>query len=350
MILNKNFSSSDESYLPKSDKIDCRLGINPHGSPLNFTNSFSFEISKLCNYYDSGLTDSIRSRLGKFWDIDYKNIYFENGSMAILCNIFNKLIVSSGKVMLGLGPQFVDAVTEWELSGGKYIKSSSIEELKLNIEDHPGSLIYIDNPNNPTGRIYDKSDMVSLAIKAKEHGSVLVVDEAYGDYLDMDESTVGLTKSYSNVIVVRSFSKGIGLAAIRLGYVVINESLRSFFDNMIIPFCVSLPSLLIASAALDSIEDFLRDSISRTIVTKKEVILSLEKQGHKVLPTSLKTPIMLVKCHGLDATKYFGDMGILVTPTNSYSKTADYLDRQYCRIRIPRDDNQLIEFLSRLSK
>ncbi len=282
------------------------------------------------------------------YSISPKCVFLENGSMALLSNIFHKIATKNNKVMLGIGPQFYDVVTEWEVSGGEYIPSENFEDLLNNISLYPESLIYIDNPNNPTGYIYDREELISVLEKCKENKSILVVDEAYGDYLDDSESMIKLTETFNNLIVVRSFSKGLGLASIRLGYAIVNSDLIPLFNSSIIPFCVPISSLKIASIALDSVDNFLRDSVNRTIQTKEKILCAIRECGIEVFPTSKKTPIFLVKCKDVDAEKYFRNLGIKVTPAKGFKKTYKYIDNQFCRIRIPNNGHNLDEFIRRI--
>lgn len=67
--------------------------------------------------------------------------------------------------------------------------------------------MYIDNPNNPTGQVISLDVIEEVTKKALEEEVIVVVDEAYGDFMDIKNSAVNL--EYPNLIVVRSFSKGL---------------------------------------------------------------------------------------------------------------------------------------------
>ena len=82
------------------------------------------------------------------------------------------------------------------------------------------NLIYIDTPNNPTGQILDKKDAIKLLEYTRNLGIGVIIDEAYGDYLSKEHSCIDLVDKYENLIVIRTFSKGLGLAGIRAGYII----------------------------------------------------------------------------------------------------------------------------------
>lgn len=90
--------------------------------------------------------------------------------------------------------------------------------------DNRTRLIYIANPNNPTGASLDFDEVKELA-RAMPDESVLLVDEAYGQFLPSGESAIDLAREGRPVIVTRTFSKAYGLAGLRLGYAVAPERL-----------------------------------------------------------------------------------------------------------------------------
>ncbi|MFA0703805.1 aminotransferase class I/II-fold pyridoxal phosphate-dependent enzyme, partial [Vibrio sp. 10N.222.48.A8] len=122
---------------------------------------------------------------------------YTTGSLGALELIFNKLIDHNNRTMIGIGPQFVEAVSEFTLVGGKYQsinmfdyqnESDLFGVLASKISSQNPALVYIDNPNNPTGRIYDRAYLVEIARVCERSGAILIVDEAYGEYLPPEQS------------------------------------------------------------------------------------------------------------------------------------------------------------------
>lgn len=74
--------------------------------------------------------------------------------------------------------------------------------------DDAVSLVYLDNPNNPTGQSVPLDAMRMILDKTREVGACVISDEAYGDYLAPEDSAITLVNEYDNLIVMRSFSKG----------------------------------------------------------------------------------------------------------------------------------------------
>src|SRR5699024_4459156 len=103
----------------------------------------------------------------------------------------------------------------------KYLFESFSIIFKLQQADY--KLLYLDNPNNPTGQIIPIEEIEFIVKKAAENSTCVIVDEAYGDYMDQQSSAISLVHKYENLFVVRTFSKAYGLAGMRIGYVVASD-------------------------------------------------------------------------------------------------------------------------------
>jgi histidinol-phosphate aminotransferase len=150
----------------------------------------------------------------------------------------------------------------------------------------PGAY-YIVNPNNPTGTMTPKADLVWL-VNNKPKGSVVIIDEAYHHFSD-DESCIDLVAQDKDVIVMRTFSKIYGMAGLRAGFAVARPDLIERFSNVGGP-SRSLASISITSAAAAraSLEDkdlvSLRKKINSDI--RSETLEFLTKRGYKIVPGS----------------------------------------------------------------
>ncbi len=157
----------------------------------------------------------------------------------------------------------------------------------------PGAY-YIVNPNNPTGTMTPREDIVWL-VKNKPAGSVVIVDEAYHHFSD-DESVIDLVAQDQDVIVLRTFSKIYGMAGLRAGFAVGRPDLLMRF-NTVAPPARSLASISITSAAgaRASLEDKglvpLRKKINGDV--RAETLEFLTKKGYKIIPGSQANMFMV---------------------------------------------------------
>ena len=118
-----------------------------------------------------------------------------------------------------------------EKNNYKFIATDFIEKI-----DSTYSLISIENPNNPTGQIIDINDIEKAVRKAKQYNIMVIVDEAYGDYMPLDNSAIKLVGKYNNIMVLRSASKFYGLPNHRVGYMFADKELVKIYNEIAIPF------------------------------------------------------------------------------------------------------------------
>jgi histidinol-phosphate aminotransferase len=156
----------------------------------------------------------------------------------------------------------------------------------LNAHPSPGAY-YVVNPNNPTGTMTPKADLVWL-VNNKPKGSVVIIDEAYHHFSD-DESCIDLVAQDKDVIVMRTFSKIYGMAGLRAGFAVARPDLLERFNTVGGP-SQSLASISITSAAgaRASLQDKdlvpLRKKINADV--RADTLEFLAKKGYKFVPGS----------------------------------------------------------------
>ncbi|ANZ22342.1 histidinol-phosphate aminotransferase [Buchnera aphidicola (Diuraphis noxia)] len=118
--------------------------------------------------------------------------------------------------------------------------------IKLNLNSV--KLIYICNPNNPTGSTCSKKDLFDL-LEMTLNTSLVVVDEAYIEFLPKESMTLYL-KKYPNLVILRTLSKAFALAGIRCGFVLAQKEIINILNKIISPYPISIPT---ASIALESL-------------------------------------------------------------------------------------------------
>jgi len=168
-------------------------------------------------------------------------------------------------------------------------------DVKAMVKAHPSpGAYYLVNPNNPTGTMTPKEDIVWL-VNNKPAGSVVIVDEAYHHFSN-DESVIDLVAQDKDIIVLRTFSKIYGMAGLRAGFAIARPDLLMKFGN-VSPAARSLASISITSsaAARASLEDKdlvpLRRKINTDIRTR--TLEFLDKHGYKTVPGSQANMFMV---------------------------------------------------------
>jgi len=206
--------------------------------------------------------------------------------LALMSNIGPNKPLVYGDPSYEQGPRAADA-----MSAPKFpvkLTATYAHDVKAMVAAHPSpGAYYIVNPNNPTGTMTPREDIVWL-LNNKPKGSVVIVDEAYFHFSN-DESVIPLIMDHEDLIVTRTFSKIYGMAGLRAGVVIAHpERLRAF--TTVAPPARSLASISITSAAAAraSLQDKDLVPTRRKINTdvRAETLDFLTKQGYKVIPGS----------------------------------------------------------------
>jgi histidinol-phosphate aminotransferase len=206
--------------------------------------------------------------------------------LALMSNIGPDKPLVYGDPSYEQGPRAADT-----MKAPKYpvpLTATYAHDVKAMLKAHPSpGAYYIVNPNNPTGTMTSKEDIVWL-VNNKPKGSVVIVDEAYHHFSN-DESVIDLVAQDKDIIVLRTFSKIYGMAGLRAGFAVGRPDLLEKFTTVAAP-ARSLASISITSAAgaraglLDKDLVPLRKKINADI--RSETLEFLTKHGYKVVPGS----------------------------------------------------------------
>lgn len=145
-------------------------------------------------------------------------------------------------------------------------------EFQLNLAEIENNLdkvkvIFICSPNNPTGNLLNKDDIIQLLDMTKNK-AVAVVDEAYIDFC-LDNSIVDELNHFDNLIIIRTLSKAFALASIRCGFILANEWIIQSLQKIIAPYPIPTPCALIAESALSDIGiQAMQDKVAITLDNK----------------------------------------------------------------------------------
>jgi histidinol-phosphate aminotransferase len=344
--------------------LDCSFGVNQEDLPgLVFARLKEFDrdnqdpikqyphseilLAKLADWYKSrGIT----------W-LKKENLILGCGSFDLLCSM-NLLCLTRDKKVLGHAPQFSAYVDHVNCIGAKYCSYALPRAKRYKFEaegyleemNSSYDLFILENPNNPTGQEIKLDDIKKIAVKAESLDTILVVDEAYGDYMELPNSAVNLIPDYPNVVVTRSFSKGLGMAGIRLGYAFasLEKGILSQLKKLEISFNCNGLARVLAEAVIDSREDLIK--IREIKANKQKVLGVLTKL--KAAETSERTPLMTLYYDtadpDFDLQKFLAEKaGLAVVGCAAY----EGLDQRAVRLMLPKTkdvDEKLIPRLVRV--
>ena len=267
-LLNKNVRNLEYLEYASSKKIKLKIDLSLSenefysGDALKRMTIFSkVNIYKLSQ--DQELLELISDKLS----MSRNNILITAGCDYALHHIAETFIEIGDKVLIPV-PCFGRYEFHTKVCGGApvFIKFSEppneidLGIVKKYVSESDIKLVYIGNPNNPTGHLIPKKDTERFIDEIDK--TIVVIDEALIDALSKNTSCADLVESYPNLIVTRSFSKFYGLAGMRIGYIVADEEVIKHISKTVSPFEVSSLSIELAKAVLKD-EEFQKESRKR---------------------------------------------------------------------------------------
>lgn len=322
----------DKYGLNPDEIIDFSASINPLGCPAVVRKAISEQFDKILHYPDSQCTD-LRNAIAARIPCNESNVIIGNGSNELFYLIPRALKPEKGVLIHPTFGEFKDAfrnsnVDVVEITNDDKdfpLINTNISMLK-SVDD---CMIFLCNPNNPTGQLTCKEDILELA--NDNPNRLIVIDEAFMDFVENDVkySVIKEAPLMDNLIVVRSLTKFYGFPGLRLGYLVTNESIVNKLMRYKEPWTVNTFAQVAGMAAINDEEfatntrqyvsgekTFLYDGLTNIKGIhpfQPTVNFILVRIGDKVVTTStiqdllLKSNILIRNCSnfvGLDET-YF---------------------------------------------
>lgn len=236
------------------DVIKLASNENPMGASPMAVEAIRKQLNDI-NFYPNGGYD-LRLKLAKIYNLKIDNVIVGNGSDGIMSFLIRTFLCDEDEV-LTTEAAFIGFQVLARSRGVRYRTVPyrdwhyDLPALAKQVNERT-KIIYLANPNNPTGTIFSKAEFDSFYHKIPER-TLIILDEAYFEYAKHNPDYPDSMKyRYDNVITLRTFSKIYGLAGLRLGYGFAHENLISNLLKVKLPF---EPSLLAQTAGLAALDD-----------------------------------------------------------------------------------------------
>ena len=213
------------------------------------------KISKSFSRYPDSDGTFLRKKLSDKFKIDKNRIILGSGSDQIFELVCKSFLKKGDEVIV---PKFSFIIYRIysKMNGAKVIYSKE-DNFTVSVKDilkkvsKKTKIVFLANPNNPTGTYIKKKDLYYLRKKLRKN-ILLVVDDAYFEYVKQKDylSALKMFKNYKNVVITRTFSKIYGLAGLRVGWGYGSKDIIDSLNKIKPPFNVSRPALFAASAAI----------------------------------------------------------------------------------------------------
>ncbi len=274
---------------------------------------------KTLNRYPDGNGYYLKKVLSEKLQVSPEEIILGNGSSEII-EIAARTFLSAGGEAILAQPSFVMYPMIVQAVGGKNIILSlkkwrhDLHAMASKITGK-SKIIFIANPNNPTGTINTKEEMDTFMEKVHE-GVLVIVDEAYSEYVESPDyaDSFKYFKEGRDILILRSFSKIYGLAGLRIGYGIAKSSIIEEMNKVRQPFNTSTTAQKAAIAALSDI-DHIRKSIEINKEGKAYLYKELKNLKIDFVPTEANFVYLILK--GISSAELFEKMlryGVMIMP------------------------------------
>lgn len=247
-------SVSKEYGFNKNEIIKLAGNENRYGCSPKVIKALEKQAETFAYYPDSNIT-SLRNRLAQLHGISPNNFVFGNGSFELI-SLLADAYIEKGDEVIYSDPSFGWYINVTQKNQGKLIKVPVTNEMSVDtngILNHINSktkLIWLCNPNNPTGTVLAQEILTDFIEKVPQN-VLIVLDEAYIDFVDGEYiNTIDFVRKNKNIILLRTFSKAQGLASFRIGYGIASTDIIENILKVKMPLNVSSAAQIAALSAL----------------------------------------------------------------------------------------------------
>ncbi len=312
---------------PHRASVKLNQNENPWDAPVRIKEEVlrRFAARKWSRYPDF-VPVSLHERLAEFAGWKPDGIIAGNGSNELIQALL-MVTIAPGKRVVISEPTFALYKQVATVLGGE-VESVSLtsdlqydnEALQRMVEERQPDVTIICSPNNPTGCVIDESCLRTLLRTSR---GLVVIDEAYHEFAE--HSVVPLLNEYENLIVLRTFSKAMAYAALRVGYLLAAPDLVREIRKAVLPYNLNAFSQMAAEVAVENYQSELRPLVRMIISERERVFAELSLIGG-LSPVASRGNFMVVRSP-TDPKRIFANLlerDILIRDVSSYPMLHEY--------------------------
>ena len=307
-------------------------------------NSYGSPLTKWYNRYPDPLQWELKKKIAAIKNVPAENMLLGNGSDECIDLLIRAFCEPQKDNLIICPPTYGMYEVYGNINNVEVREVPLLPGFQLNLEaieaaiDENTKLIFICSPNNPTGNSMERED---IEIVLNNFEGLVVIDEAYINY-SRHRSFVAELKEYPNLVVMQTFSKAWGLAALRLGINFASDEIVSILNKIKPPYNINQATQELALKALDNLED-VNTMIRDTVKEREELVKELVQlpMVQKVYPSDAN--FVLAKMdQATQVYDYLKEKGIIVRNRSNVVLCEDCL-----RITVgtPEQDKQLLKTL-----
>jgi histidinol-phosphate aminotransferase len=302
-----------------TDIVKLASNENPLGPSPTVLKAMN-EASKDVTRYPDGNGFTLKTALAEKYQLDTNQITLGNGSNDVLEMIARAFASPQDEILFS---QYAFAVYPLvtQAVGAKAVIAPATDyghdlEVMLDMMTDKTKLVFIANPNNPTGTYIANKDLKTFIAKVLTT-TLVVIDEAYVEYGEQADDSIEWLKKYSNVIITRTFSKAYGLAGLRVGYALSHPEVADLLNRIRQPFNVNSLSLAAATVAVND-NDYLVKTKKANDAGMAQLLAGFDILGLKAIPSKGNFITVDVEQKGDDVFGALLRLGVIVRPVTNY--------------------------------
>jgi histidinol-phosphate aminotransferase len=273
----------------ESDHLKLSSNENPYPPLPGVMEQAVKELGRVNRYPDAGTTD-LYDALARKYDLPPERFAASTGSVAVLFSLLTAFC-EAGDEIIYAWRSFEAYPIGADLTGARTIRvplrpdaTHDVDAMAAAVTERT-RVILVCSPNNPTGPVVTQVELERL-VEAVPDDVMIVVDEAYNEFVRRDDAASGLAlaEDHPNVVVLRTFSKAYGLAGLRVGYAIAARDIALSIRKAIAPFSVTDVAQAAAVASLAAAEA-LAERVDAIVAERIRVLAALRDQGWDVPDT-----------------------------------------------------------------
>ncbi len=336
----QRYDHGGDVYSQPGITLDFSVNINPLGMPSPVKEALIRTVGEYVRYPDPHCRELTRALAGVH-GVSPENILCGNGAADL---IFRILAARSPRQVLILAPTFSEYERPAVLFGGQIreyrldpARDFALTEDFLEALTPELDMVFLCNPNNPTGRLAPAGLMQEIAVRCRKNATALVVDECFLP-LSSGTSMIPMLEEFPDLFILRAFTKLYAMAGLRLGYLLGEGQSLAGIARFGAEWSVSVPAQVAGLAALDAEPEW-SERTNRLIRKERDWMMDeLSLSGITVFPSD--TNFLLLR-HEIPLYRPLKERGILVRDCSNFTG----LDEHHIRIGLKTraENQQLIE-------
>lgn len=345
-MLDRLHGGNIQAYLKPSayqnKLIDFSASINPLGLPSKVKEVILKNLNSLI-HYPQPQSENLKQDLATFHKVSQNNILLGNGSIELIHLIPRALKAKNVLIITPTFSEYEFAVRQ-SLAHPIFVKAKERDGFKIDSAEVKKiipkvDLIFLCNPNNPTGLLLPQDDILPWLTLCKKYNTILVIDEVFMDFVENFQKQTLANEAVRNkqLIILKSLTKFFALAGLRLGYIIAHQNLLNKIQPFQYPWNVNSLAQIVACQVIKD-KDYIKKSRDLIYKERQYLFSKLKKiRGLKVYPPSSNFIFCKLQNTKVQSSKRLSDRliqrGIIIRACNNFRGLNDRFFRLAVRRR-----------------